>query len=93
VVISRLIPTIRAVAESGIGVLLIEQFATVALGLANRAYLLEGGQLRFSGLARELRDKPELLRSAYLLRGSPEAAKPPAPPGNRAGQAATTGKS
>jgi len=89
VIISRLIPTIRAVAESGIGVLLIEQFATVALGLANRAYLLEGGQLRFSGLARELRDKPELLRSAYLLRGSQET--PTAPP-NRAGQAATTGK-
>jgi branched-chain amino acid transport system ATP-binding protein len=70
VVVSRLIPTIRAVAESGIGVLLIEQFATVALGLANRANIMEGGQLRFSGLARELREKPELLRSAYLLRGS-----------------------
>jgi branched-chain amino acid transport system ATP-binding protein len=93
VVISRLIPTIRAVAESGIGVLLIEQFATVALGLANRAYLLEGGQLRFSGLARELREKPELLRSAYLLRGSQEAATLPPNRGGPAGQAATTGKS
>jgi branched-chain amino acid transport system ATP-binding protein len=93
VVISRLIPTIRAVAESGIGVLLIEQFATVALGLANRAHLLEGGKLRFSGLAQELRDKPELLRSAYLLRGSQQGVAPPAPPGDRAGQAATTGKS
>jgi branched-chain amino acid transport system ATP-binding protein len=98
VVISRLIPAIRAVAESGIGVLLIEQFATVALGLANHAYLLEGGQLRFSGLARELRDQPDLLRSAYLLRGSQEAAAPPAspaPPASRAGQAGqttTTGK-
>jgi branched-chain amino acid transport system ATP-binding protein len=93
VVISRLIPTIRAVAESGIGVLLIEQFATVALGLANRAYLLEGGQLRFSGLARELRDKPELLRSAYLLRGSQEGAAPSPDRAGQAGQAATTGKS
>ena len=36
VIIKRLIPTIRTVAESGVGVLLIEQFATVALGLANR---------------------------------------------------------
>ncbi|HUY49323.1 MAG TPA: ABC transporter ATP-binding protein [Streptosporangiaceae bacterium] len=70
VVVNRLIPTIRAVAESGIGVLLIEQFATLALGLANRAYLMEGGRLRFSGLASELRAKPELLRSAYLLRGA-----------------------
>lgn len=70
VVINRLIPRIRSVAESGIGVLLIEQFATVALGLANHAYVMEGGRLRFSGLAGELREKPELLRSAYLLRGS-----------------------
>jgi branched-chain amino acid transport system ATP-binding protein len=70
VVLKRLIPTIRTVAESGVGVLLIEQFATVALGLANRAYVLEGGSLRFSGLAQELKDKPELLESAYLLRGA-----------------------
>jgi branched-chain amino acid transport system ATP-binding protein len=70
VVLKRLIPTIRTVAESGVGVLLIEQFATIALGLAHRAYVLEGGRLRFSGLASELRDKPELLESAYLLRGA-----------------------
>jgi branched-chain amino acid transport system ATP-binding protein len=70
VVVNRLIPTIRAVAQSGIGVLLIEQFAAVALGLANHAYILEGGRLRFSGQASDLRAKPELLRSAYLLRGS-----------------------
>jgi branched-chain amino acid transport system ATP-binding protein len=69
VVLKRLIPTIRTVAESGVGVLLIEQFATVALGLANRAHVMEGGQLRFSGRASELRERPELLESAYLLRG------------------------
>jgi branched-chain amino acid transport system ATP-binding protein len=77
VVVNRLIPAIRAVAESGVGVLLIEQFATVALGLANRTHIMESGQLRFSGLARELRAKPELLRSAYLLRGSNSAASRP----------------
>jgi branched-chain amino acid transport system ATP-binding protein len=70
VIVNRLIPRIRAVAESGIGVLLIEQFATVALGLASHAYVMEGGLLRYSGPAGDLRDKPELLRSAYLLRGS-----------------------
>jgi branched-chain amino acid transport system ATP-binding protein len=69
VVVQRLIPTIRAIAESGIGVLLIEQFATVALGLANRAYVMQSGRLEFSGHAKELREKPELLHSAYLLRG------------------------
>lgn len=70
VVLKRLIPTIAAIAESGIGVLLIEQFATVALGLAHGAHVMEGGKLRFSGLASELRERPELLESAYLLRGS-----------------------
>ena len=81
VVVSRLIPKIRAFAESGIGVLLIEQFATVALGLANHTYVMEGGRLRFSGPASDLRDQPELLRSAYLLRGSEgTAAQQAAPP-------------
>ena len=70
VIVQRLIPTIRSLAEAGIGVLLIEQFATVALGLANRAYVMEGGRLRFSGMASELRGRPDLLHSAYLLAGS-----------------------
>ncbi|MGA9857204.1 MAG: ABC transporter ATP-binding protein [Solirubrobacteraceae bacterium] len=68
VVVQRLIPTIRAVAQEGIGVLLIEQFATVALGLSNRAYVMEGGKIQYSGNAKELRDDPQLLHSAYLLR-------------------------
>jgi branched-chain amino acid transport system ATP-binding protein len=67
VIVNRLIPTIRSIAESGIGVLLIEQFATVALGLANRAYVLENGQLQFDGYASELRERPDLLHTAYLL--------------------------
>jgi branched-chain amino acid transport system ATP-binding protein len=68
VVVKRLIPTIRTVAESGVGVLLIEQFATLALGLANSAHVMEGGELRFSGTASQLKERPELLESAYLLR-------------------------
>jgi branched-chain amino acid transport system ATP-binding protein len=68
VVVKRLVPTLSAVAASGVGVLLIEQFAHVALGLAQRAYILEGGRIRYRGTAQELKDKPELLHSAYLLR-------------------------
>ena len=68
VVVQRLIPTIRDVAESGIGVLLIEQFASVALGLSNGAYVMEGGRIQYSGSAKELRDDPSRLHSAYLLR-------------------------
>ena len=70
VVVTRLIPVIRALVDSGIGVLLIEQFATLALSLATSAYVMEGGVIRYSGTASELRDSPDLLHSAYLLRGS-----------------------
>jgi branched-chain amino acid transport system ATP-binding protein len=70
VVIKRLVPTIRKIADSGVGVLLIEQFATVALGLAKDAHIMEGGNLRFSGQATELKENPDLLQSAYQLRGS-----------------------
>jgi branched-chain amino acid transport system ATP-binding protein len=78
VVVGRLVPVIASVAEAGTGVLLIEQFATVALGLASYAHIMEGGRIRYSGPATELRDNPSLLRSAYLLRGSQD--EPPAPP-------------
>ncbi len=73
VVVQRLIPTVRTVAESGVGVLLIEQFATVALGLANRAYVIERGRIRFSGLASELKERPDLLQTAYLPGGNSES--------------------
>jgi branched-chain amino acid transport system ATP-binding protein len=68
VVVKRLVPTLEAVAASGVGVLLIEQFANVALGLAKGAYVLEGGRIRYRGTAQALKDDPTLLHSAYLLR-------------------------
>jgi branched-chain amino acid transport system ATP-binding protein len=71
VVVKRLVPTLESVAGSGVGVLLIEQFAHVALGLANGAYVLEGGRIQYRGTAQELRERPELLHSAYLLRDHP----------------------
>lgn len=69
VVVQRLIPVLRELADAGTGVLLIEQFATIALALGRRAYVMEGGRIQYSGTAAELREQPELLQSAYLLRG------------------------
>ncbi len=73
VVVKRLAPVLQEVAARGVGILLIEQFAHVALALANRAYVLEGGRIRYEGTAKELTEKPDLLRSAYLLRGKEAA--------------------
>jgi branched-chain amino acid transport system ATP-binding protein len=73
VIIKRLIPTIRTVTESGVGVLLIEQFATVALGLANRVHVMDRGRIEMSASATELKENPDLLHSSYLLGGKLEA--------------------
>ena len=82
VVVQRLIPVIRDVAEAGIGVLLIEQFAHVALGLADQAHVMEGGRLQFSGSTRELTESPDLLHTAYLASGAVtgNGASVPTPP-------------
>jgi branched-chain amino acid transport system ATP-binding protein len=74
VVLKRLIPTIRTVAESGVGVLLIEQFATIALDLAEQVHVMDRGRIESSGTATQFKENPELLQSSYLLRGSLEAA-------------------
>jgi branched-chain amino acid transport system ATP-binding protein len=67
VIVKRLMPVIEQIAANGTGVLLIEQFAHVALSLATSAYVIEGGEIQYSGTAAELRDNPDMLHSAYLL--------------------------
>ena len=68
VVVQRLIPALEEAASHGVGVLLIEQFVHVALGLGERAYVIEGGRIVYEGTAAELKEHPEQLHSAYLLR-------------------------
>lgn len=67
IVVKRLTPVLAEVADSGVAVLLIEQFAQVALAMATKAYVLEGGRIRYDGSAAELINQPEVLHSAYLL--------------------------
>ena len=49
--------------------LLIEQFTHVALKLADKAYVINRGEIHFSGTATELRDNPQVLQDAYLAGG------------------------
>jgi branched-chain amino acid transport system ATP-binding protein len=51
--------------ESGVGILLVEQNANLALELADHAYLLETGRIVVSGPAAEIR-KDEAIRRSYL---------------------------
>jgi branched-chain amino acid transport system ATP-binding protein len=60
--IGKMIARIR---DQGTTVLLVEQNASLALRLADRAYVLETGRVTLSGLAKELVANPEVHR-AYL---------------------------
>ncbi|MFZ4407291.1 MAG: ABC transporter ATP-binding protein [Paracraurococcus sp.] len=55
----------RVRAESGVGILLVEQNANLALELADLAYLLETGRIVMSGIAAEIR-QDEAIRRSYL---------------------------
>ncbi len=66
VIVGRLVDALREIVAGGTGVLLIEQFTTIALSLATDAYLMERGSVTWSGTAKELSDNPELLHQAYL---------------------------
>lgn len=66
VVFMRLMPIVTSIAESGVGVLLVEQFTQLALGLAREAVVVAGGQVSFQGTSDALQDDPQLLHRAYL---------------------------
>lgn len=65
-VTKRLAQTVARIAEQGVGILLIEQFTTIALALATDAYVLERGRVAFAGTAQTLRDRPDILHGSYL---------------------------
>ncbi len=67
VIVERLLPILRSVAETlGAGVLFVEQHVSLALEVADRAYVLSHGRLVLEGPAAELRGRRDLLRSSYL---------------------------
>jgi branched-chain amino acid transport system ATP-binding protein len=66
VVVSRLVVALKTIAAQGVGILLVEQFTTLALSMASRAYLLDLGRLVFEGLSSELKANTNLLHQSYL---------------------------
>lgn len=65
-IVRRLAVTLRQAADAGIGVLLIEQFAKLALEVSDFALVLERGRKVFDGLAAELQSDQTILHAAYL---------------------------
>ena len=66
VVFLRLIPVIERIAQSGVGVLLVEQFAHLALKIASEALVVTSGHVTYQGPAAVLLEDESRLRSAYM---------------------------
>jgi branched-chain amino acid transport system ATP-binding protein len=65
-VVREIFRIVRAInQEERVGVLLVEQNATMALDLADHAYLLETGRVVMSGPSAELR-QDDAIRRSYL---------------------------
>lgn len=65
-IVSRLVPVIREIAASGIGVLLIEQFTQLALGLSTHVYVMSRGRVSYDGGPDNLKADPDILHRAYF---------------------------
>ncbi|MCB0966459.1 MAG: MFS transporter [Ilumatobacter sp.] len=65
-IVGQLLPIVRRMADDGTTVVLVEQSVNVALTVAERAYFLERGTIRFDGPTSELLERPDLLRSVFL---------------------------
>jgi ABC-type branched-subunit amino acid transport system ATPase component/MFS family permease len=99
VIVEQLLPLLREVREQGTTIILVEQSVNVALTVAETAYFMEKGEIRFSGATADLLERPDLLRSVFLEGASKatgdgrarEPARPRAPGDRRADAAEPSG--
>jgi len=63
--VKEIFAIIREINNTGTTILLVEQNAHMALSIANRAYVLETGEIALSGPASEMANNPQV-RKAYL---------------------------
>jgi len=65
IIVENIFETIKQINSSGTSILLVEQNVTLALDLAERAYVLEKGEIRLSGKCQDL-SKNEYVKNSYL---------------------------
>jgi len=65
IMVDKIFEVVHDVSARGVTILLVEQNASRALGIANRGYVMESGNITMNGDARELLSDPRV-RAAYL---------------------------
>jgi branched-chain amino acid transport system ATP-binding protein len=65
IIVEGIFETIRQINSSGTSILLVEQNVSLALDIAERAYVLEKGEIKLSGFSKELGES-EYVKNSYL---------------------------
>jgi branched-chain amino acid transport system ATP-binding protein len=66
IIVHGLMPMVRRLADDGVAVLLVEQYAPLALEIGDRVHVLNRGRVVASGTCSEMAAEPDVLRRAYL---------------------------
>ena len=62
----RIYAILAQVVASGVGLIVVEQYADLAIAAADQVLVLDKGRVAFRGSPHEVRLKPDLLEAAYL---------------------------
>ena len=65
-IVEQLLDVLRRIHAQGTTIVLVEQSINVALTVADRAYFMEKGQVRFEGPTAELLERGDILRAVFL---------------------------
>ncbi|HEX6312592.1 MAG TPA: MFS transporter [Acidimicrobiia bacterium] len=65
-VIAQLLEIVQGIRDRGTTIILVEQSVNLALGIAETAYFMEKGEIRFHGPTAELLERPDVMRSVFL---------------------------
>ena len=76
-IVDRLFEIVGAFRDNGTALILVEQFVTRALAVADRAYVVEKGEIGYSGTAAALAADEEFVRSSYLGAEDPGTPRTP----------------
>lgn len=66
-ILEMLFPVLTSLNKQGVSILLVEQLAVLALGVAARTYVMENGRIIVAGPSEKLKDDPRVIE-AYLGR-------------------------
>jgi branched-chain amino acid transport system ATP-binding protein len=65
-IVEMLLGIVRRIQQQGTAIILVEQSINVALTVADRAYFMEKGEVRFQGSTADLLERADIVRSVFL---------------------------